>query len=146
MASFAYGHVPPPPPDPGAERARIVGQSAVGLVGLGALLIAGRAVSVHAPACPFLAITGVPCPGCGMTRLADSVAHGRIADAAGADLAGVALLVVLAVIAVTYLVRVIIRKRPPPGWMRSRTLVISLVALVAIHWITTIITGGILSS
>ncbi|WP_421119960.1 DUF2752 domain-containing protein [Aquihabitans daechungensis] len=147
MASFAYDHAPPPPdPDPGANRARIVGQSALGLVGLGALLIAGRAVSIHAPACPLRAVTGVPCPGCGMTRLADAVVHGRFREAAGADLAGVAVLGVLAVVAVTYLVRVVIRKDDPPAWMRSPLLVVGLVALVAIHWVTTIVTGGLLTS
>lgn len=151
MASFAYDHAPPPPPappapDPGANRARIIGQSALGLVGLGAVLLAGRAVSVHAPPCPFRALTGVPCPGCGMTRLADAVAHARIGEAAGADLAGVAILGVLVVIAVTYLVRVVIRKDEPPSWMRSPLLVIGLGLLVAIHWVTTIVTGGLPSS
>jgi protein-S-isoprenylcysteine O-methyltransferase Ste14 len=81
-----------------------------------------------------------------MTRLADAVAHGRIGEAAGADAAGVAILGVLAVIAVTYLVRVLIRKDEPPAWMRSPLLVMGLVALVAIHWVTTIITGGLPSS
>lgn len=143
----SYDHVPPPPdPDPGANRARIVGQSALGLVGLGAVLLAGRAVSIHAPACPLRSLTGVPCPGCGMTRLADAVAHGRFGEATGADAAGVAILGVLAVIAVTYLVRVLIRKDEPPAWMRSPLLVMGLVALVAIHWVTTIITGGLPSS
>src|SRR6478609_1957480 len=105
MTSLASGHLPPPPdPDPGSVRARQVGQTAVGLVGLGAALLAGRAVSLHLPACPFRAATGVPCPGCGMTRLADAVAHGRIGEAAGADIAGVAILGVLVVLAVSYLV------------------------------------------
>lgn len=143
MASFAYEQGPPPPePVPGSSRAKAVGQTSVALVGIGAVLLAGRAVSVHLPACPLRAATGVPCPGCGMTRLADAVAHGRIGEAAGADVAGVAILAVLLVVAVTYLVRVIIGKGDPPAWMRSPLLVIGIGALVAIHWVTTIVTGG----
>lgn len=146
MTSLTSRPAPPPaaaPPDAGERRARAVGQSALGLVGLGGVLLAGRAVGVHAPACPFRSLTGVPCPGCGMTRLADAVVHGRIGEAAGADLAGVAILGVLLVVAVTYLVQVVIRKGEPPRWMRSPLLLAGLVALLAVHWATTIVTGGL---
>ncbi len=147
MASLAYGHAPPPPdPDPDTTRARAVGQGALALVGIGAVLLAGRAVSIHAPACPLRTVTGVPCPGCGMTRLADAVVHGRITDAVRSDAAGVGLLAVLTFLAVTYLVRVVIRKDEPPAWMRSPLLLIGVGALVAIHWVTTIVTGGLPSS
>ncbi len=147
QAIAGVDRMPPlPDPDPGANRARLVGQSALGLVGVGTLLIAGRAVSIHAPGCPLRSLTGIPCPGCGMTRLADAVVHARFVEAARADPAGVAVLGVLAVVAVTYLVRVVIRKDEPPAWMRSPLLVIALAALVAIHWLTTIITGGLPSS
>lgn len=147
MTSLASEHLPPPPaPLAGRDRARQVGQTSLALVGLGAGIIALRTVSIHLPACPLRAATGVPCPGCGMTRLADAVAHGRIGEALGADVAGVAILGVLAVLAVTYLVQVIIRKDEPPTWMRSPLLIGGIVALVAAHWITTIITGGLPSS
>jgi hypothetical protein len=148
MAAATYEHLPTPPDeaDPADRRARMIGQMSLGLVGLGTVLIAGRAVSVHAPPCPLRALTGVPCPGCGMTRLADAVAHGRIGLAAGADIAGVAILGVMAVIAVSYLVRVVIRKDEPPGWMRSPLLLVGIVLLVAIHWGTTLVTGGLPSS
>lgn len=144
MTSLASRSAPPPaapPPAPGADRARIVGQSALGLVGLGGVLLAGRAVSIHAPACPFLSLTGVPCPGCGMTRLADAVVHGRIGDAIGADPAGVAILAVLLVVAATFLVRVVLRRGEPPGWMRSPLLIVGIAALLVAHWATTIVTG-----
>ena len=149
MTSLASRPAPPPaaaPIDAGERRARTIGQSALGLVGLGGVLLVGRAAGVHAPACPFRSLTGVPCPGCGMTRLADAVVHGRIGEAASADLAGVALLGVLAVVAVTYLVQVVIRKHEPPGWLRSPLLLVGLVALLAAHWATTIVTGGLPST
>jgi len=147
VTSYAYRQLPPPPdPEPGAARARHLGQSSLALVGLGAALLAGRAVSLHLPACPFRAATGVPCPGCGMTRLADAVAHGRIGEAAGADIAGVAILGVLVVLAVSYLVRVVVQKGDPPRWMRSPILLLGIGALVLVHWGTTIVTGGLPST
>jgi hypothetical protein len=36
--------------------------------------------------CPFLLLTGVPCPGCGGMRAANDLLHGRFAEAAGSNL------------------------------------------------------------
>jgi len=149
MTSFAYEHLPPPPDpehDAGAERARHVGQTSLLLVGIGGAIIAARTVSLHLPACPFRAATGIPCPGCGMTRIADAVAHGRIGQAVSGDVAGVAILAVLIILAVSYLVRVVIQKGDPPAWMRSPLLLVGIGALVLAHWGTTIVTGGLPSS
>ena len=87
-------------------------------------------------------MTGVPCPGCGMTRLAATVAHGNVAAAVAADAAGVVLLVVLAVLAGTHLHGLVTKRPHPPTWMRSRLLPAGLVALVAVHWAINIVTGG----
>ncbi|MCU1371702.1 MAG: hypothetical protein JWO77_2896 [Ilumatobacteraceae bacterium] len=132
--------------DRGDTRARAVGQGALTLLGLGAGLLALRTVGVHGPACPFRAATGVPCPGCGMTRLADAVAHGRIGDAVGHDPAGVAILGVIVVLATTYLVRVVIQKRDAPRWLGSPILIAGVVALAAGHWIVTLVNGGLPAS
>ncbi|WP_426573014.1 DUF2752 domain-containing protein [Aquihabitans sp. McL0605] len=130
---------------PDARRARAIGQGALACVGAGAALLALRTISIHAPPCPFRTVTGLPCPGCGMTRLADAVAHGRLHTAVHADVAGVAILGVLLVLAATH-VATTVRRRPPAAWMRSMALPALLVLLVGAHWITTIITGGLPSS
>ena len=91
-------------------------------------------------------MTGIPCPGCGMTRLADADAHGDVARAFTADPAGVAILASIVILAVVFLVRVVIQKADPPGWMRSPLLAGGLVALVAIHWLTTLVNGTLPSS
>lgn len=36
--------------------------------------------------CPFLLLTGVPCPACGGMRAANDLLHGRFAEAAGSNL------------------------------------------------------------
>lgn len=144
---------PPAPPDPPASaaersliRAHALGQGALTLLGLGAGLIALRAVGVHAPPCPLRALTGVPCPGCGMTRLADAVAHGHLGTALRADAAGVAILAAIVVLGLVHLVQVVRRGHPPATWMRSWLVPGVLVALAAAHWATTLVTGGLPSS
>lgn len=37
----------------------------------------------HYPTCPFLAITGYYCPGCGSLRMVHALTHGHIAEAFG---------------------------------------------------------------
>lgn len=142
-----HEHLPAPPADTRSlVRARAVGQGSAVLVGVGGLLLAGRAVGVHAPACPFRAATGVPCPGCGMTRLGDAVVHGRVGDALAADPAGVLILVGLVAVAVSYVVAVAVRKQDPPAWMGGPLLIGGFIALVAVHWATTIVNGFISTS
>lgn len=48
--------------------------AAVVLIGTGTLAQTG----IHAPPCPFHALTGLPCPGCGLTRCALSLWHGSL--------------------------------------------------------------------
>jgi hypothetical protein len=124
------------------RRAHQLGQGALVLTGLGAGLLAARAASLATPPCPWLTLTGVPCPGCGITRLAAALAEGRIGFALEVDPAGVAFLVVLALLAVVHLATVVVRRRPPPPWMANRALPLAVGALVLVHWATTLVTGG----
>lgn len=54
-------------------------------IGAVAVVVAGSvtpAVSTSGPTlCPLRLITGLPCPGCGLTRSWTAAAHGHIADA-----------------------------------------------------------------
>jgi drug/metabolite transporter (DMT)-like permease len=136
-------HPLPAPPDTDRRltRSRAIGQGCTILVGLGGVLLAGRAIGVHAPPCPFRTATGVPCPGCGMTRLADAVVHGRIGDAVAADPAGVAILVALVVVAAVYAVTVLVRKGDPPSWIGGPIVIGGFVVLGAVHWATTAVNG-----
>ncbi|WP_246006950.1 DUF2752 domain-containing protein [Actinomadura pelletieri] len=57
----------------------------LGGVAAGALLVAFRDPNEagHYPSCPFLAITGYYCPGCGMMRLVHALTHGDVGTAFG---------------------------------------------------------------
>jgi hypothetical protein len=81
--------------------------------------------------CPFLAITGAPCPGCGGLRAANELTHGNIVTALSSNLLAVGLLALLAVAWAAWVVR---RARGSDEGMlvlRDRTLVLVLVVALA---------------
>ena len=110
--------------------------------GLAALAAAGCAyvavvdpnTSSLYPQCPFQAITGYDCPGCGLTRGLHAVLRGDLVQAASHNL----LLVIVAVVAVVWFAWNLLRKRrgrrpirfslPPPA-------TIALGLAVAAFWV-----------
>ena len=71
------------------------------------------------PRCRFLEWTGLPCPGCGATRVADALAHGRIPDAFAAGPFLAASAVVFALLTAAALLALILG-RPLPAVRMSR--------------------------
>ena len=63
------------------------------------------------PLCLFKALTGLDCPGCGMTRAFVFIGHGRFADAVAMHPASIPAYLIVAGLAVTGIVR-ILRGRP----------------------------------
>ena len=66
------------------ERNRTPGfLDALGLAGLLGLLVARFIPVARLPfwRCEFRRLTGLPCPGCGLTRVADRFSHGNLAGA-----------------------------------------------------------------
>ena len=73
-----------PPPLPTARRRTIVlviVASLVAATGATALFAINPAGLRLFPPCPFHAVTGLYCPGCGSTRAAPHLLHGRVATA-----------------------------------------------------------------
>ena len=71
---------------PATRDARI---AAAGMLGIA---VAWPRLPVHAPlACPFRAVTGVPCPLCGMTRAVVSAMHGHLLESLRFNPAGLLL-------------------------------------------------------
>ncbi len=65
-----------------------------------AIAAAWPVLPVHPPfACPFLAVTGIPCPFCGMTRAVVAAVHGHIASSLAFNPGGIVVLL-LAVVAI----------------------------------------------
>lgn len=69
--------------------------------------------------CPFRLMTGLPCPGCGLTRSWVYVAHGDWTDAVGANPFGVVTFAVTAAVVLGVAVAAL-RRRPIPQ-LRSFT-------------------------
>ena len=116
------------------------GDAALVTVGLGATWTLARGVLPISVECPTLAATGVPCPFCGLTRLAGEVARGDVIGAVTADPAGLVVLGLLAVVALAGAARRL-------GWTpRGRPWVRAVGALGAValasHWLTVLAGGG----
>ncbi|GLW67215.1 membrane protein [Actinomadura rubrobrunea] len=120
-----------------------------GLVGrlaapFGVLVLAGAVVSYVAavdpnehgnyPTCPFLALTGYQCPGCGSLRTIHALAHGQLGQAFGLNVFVVAMLPVLAFFWLRWTIaRAADRPtRTKPGDPR---LIWALFALIMVFWL-----------
>ena len=137
---------PRPPGAPGVDpRIDRYGAAALATVGCGGALVLGRALTGITLPCPLLALTGVPCPGCGTTSLATMVLRGQVGDAVTTDPAGVVLLVTLALLAALHVAG---RWSAAADRVRAAVPTLALWGVVAgaIHWLTTIATGGALTT
>ncbi len=132
--SIPVARVAPNPTGPNALRGVWAGLISAGW--LAAWLLPWEGVFRHRT-CPFLNITGLPCPACGMTRACVFTAHGDFAAALAANPLGPALMAgsaailgMLAAMIVTRAPRLpveeFLRKRP---WVR-----VTAVALVILNW------------
>ncbi len=96
--------------------------------------------SGHYPTCPFLAITGYYCPGCGSLRAVHALTHGDVGAAVGLNVLTVVGLVVVAVFWGLWAVRSWRgqpRTRVAPAW----TLYLAL-GVVVVFWIVRNLTIG----
>ena len=95
--------------DRAAEAAAVVG--ATGLVG--SLLLSADGIESGPVICPFRIATGLPCPGCGLTRSWVYLAHGRWTESLLAHPFGV-VAAALVVVLIATVVRARIRDQNPP--------------------------------
>lgn len=117
---------------------RMVAPSAAGV---GAVAAVGYVAAVdpnqpgHYPLCPSLALFGVDCPGCGLTRSTHDLVTGNIAGALDHNILIVAVVPALLILWLLWLRRSWTGRRPAvtAGQQRRRTglLIVMLVALLA---------------
>lgn len=99
------------------------GTASVGLVALGAAaVLTPKGVSSGPSMCPFAIMTGLPCPGCGLTRSWVAFMHGDIGTAFTLNIFGPVLLLATALTTLIAAVTLIRRRRDP--LIRWRDLVI----------------------
>ena len=86
------------------------------------------------PTCPFLALTGLQCPGCGSLRALHELAHGNVAAAIGLNLVAAAVAPLLAYWWLRWVRRSWVGAvRPPPahplaGWILLASIMMFAVA------------------
>lgn len=66
---------------PLSHRLRELQTALVAISPVVALLVPAQWIERHPPPCLFTTVTGVRCPGCGMTRAVSCALHGRLRDA-----------------------------------------------------------------
>lgn len=82
----------------------------------------GTHTQMGLPGCGFLARTGYPCPGCGMTTSIAAMAHGQVLKAAGAQLFGAMLFLAAVTFGLLGLIDAVTganllgKARPRPWW------------------------------
>lgn len=103
------------------------------------MLLAGRLVGYRPTRCALLAHTGVPCPVCGLTRVAVRLLGGEVTAAVQLDPIGVVLLVLVTVVAGAQLVA--LAGRPVP-WLSRKWVPLALAFLLAARWAVMVAAGG----
>lgn len=82
-----------------------LGVAALAAAAVGVVAVVDPNEAGHYPTCPFLALTGQACPGCGSLRAVHALAHGDVGAALGLNVLTVLAVVPLVVIWVRWLVR-----------------------------------------
>lgn len=96
----------------GATAADVVAAGGVAAIGV-AFLLSPDHIEDGPVLCPFRALTGLPCPGCGLTRSWVYAAHGWWPEAVAANPFGLVVVAALLALAVTVVVRRLRRRSPP---------------------------------
>lgn len=87
------------------------------------------------PDCMLLSLTGLYCPGCGVTRAAAALAHGRLIDAAGYNLPAVLIGFPAAGWLLLNWLSIAMRGCPVPAPRLSSRFAFFLVAFIILFWI-----------
>lgn len=128
-------------PVPGRISARVprwLAPATVALVAAGwcttAAVLNPAAVGSALPSCPFKALTGWDCPGCGSTRMLHALVHGRPDDAAGYNVVALAALPLLIYAWFAWLLRATVGLRLP-DWQTARWVAPAVLGVVVVWWV-----------
>lgn len=120
----------------------VVAAAGVAALGVG-LLLSPESIEDGPVICPFRRLTGLPCPGCGLTRSWVYGVHGWWRDAFAAHLFGPLLAVVVLALAVA-VVRARVRRTAAPSFDRLVKNPVAVVVVVA--WLGWAVVRAILAT
>lgn len=88
---------------------------------IGYLAVVSPDLPGHYPTCPFLAVTGYYCPGCGSLRAIHALVHGHVGQAFGYNVLAMSMLPVLGYMWLSWLIRSARRRQRThvthPAWI-----------------------------
>jgi hypothetical protein len=94
----------------------------------------------HYPVCPFRALTGYYCPGCGTLRAIHALLHGHLAQAFGYNALSMSMLPVLGWFWCSWLVRT--KRDAPARRMVHPAVIWVLGVLIAVFWVVRNLPAG----
>ena len=126
-------------PDPAAvtrDRRRVglpLAVAAVGLIGAGYVTAVDPNTAGHYPTCPFLAVTGWYCPGCGALRAMHALGHGDVMTALARYPFAVVAFGYIAVTWVMWLRRSVTGR--PPRWLAPAWVLHGVLGAILAFWV-----------
>lgn len=124
----------------GAVFRHLTGRRAPFAVLAGVIAAAGYVAAVdpnrpgHYPTCPFLALTGYYCPGCGSLRMIHALTHGHVAEAFGRNPLAFATLPLLGYLWVRW-VSAARHGRPVRSGMLQPVWIIAFTVVIMLFWL-----------
>ena len=110
-----------------------LGLGAVGLIGAGYVTVVDPNAAGHYPTCPFLAVTGWYCPGCGALRAMHALGHGDVITALARNPFAVVAFGYLAVTWLLWLRRTITGR--PTRWLAPAWVLHGVLGLILAFWV-----------
>jgi len=110
-----------------------MGVAAVALMSAGVVAAVDPNVAGHYPTCPFLAVTGLYCPGCGALRAIHALAHGDLVTALARNPLTVVAVGYLVVTWVFWLQRAATGK--PLRWLAPPWVLYGVLASILLFWV-----------
>ncbi|TDD63333.1 DUF2752 domain-containing protein [Actinomadura rubrisoli] len=120
-----------------ARARRLLGPGAVLVLAASVVSYVGAVdpnVDGHYPTCPFLALTGYQCPGCGSLRTIHALAHGQFGEAFGLNVLAVTMLPVLVFFWVRW-TAARVRNRPSRTRAGDSRLIWALFGTIMLFWL-----------
>jgi hypothetical protein len=119
----------------GGRRAVLLplGVAAAALIGTGYVAAVDPNAAGHYPTCPFLAITGWYCPGCGALRAVHALAHGDVLAALARNPLVVVALVYLVIAWVLWLDRTV--RGRPVRWLAPPWVLYGVLGVILAFWV-----------
>ena len=119
----------------GGRRAVLLplGVGAAGLIGAGYVVGVDPNVAGHYPTCPFLAVTGLYCPGCGALRVVHALGHGDLLSALTTNPLAVLGFGYIVLTWVLWLERTVTGRRP--RWLAPAWVLYGVLGVILLFWV-----------